>query len=210
MANEIHNYPLEIFTIGDNDYLDVDFFNGVGYDSSKILGSNLNAGKYSALIDGPSVTGLIEQSIVPTLGSGSLTVPANYFNQGDTYRCIVKGMLGAHNNDQITVRIKAGLSTLANSGPITMPTITNKVFSIVMDFTIRQVGSAGVAEVITAGEFTYNKDSANIYEGQDFIGVENTTFDTTIFNTLDVTVQYSSSNANNTMQAMLMVLTKIK
>jgi hypothetical protein len=52
MANEIHNYPLEIFTIGDNDYLDVDFFNGVGYDSSKILGSSIKNTIFSSLARG--------------------------------------------------------------------------------------------------------------------------------------------------------------
>ena len=52
MANEIHNYPLEIFTIGDNDYLDVDFFNGIGYDSSKILGSSIKNTIFSNLARG--------------------------------------------------------------------------------------------------------------------------------------------------------------
>ncbi len=52
MANEIHNYPLEIFTIGDNDYLDVDFFNGLGYDSSKILGSSIKNTIFSSLGNG--------------------------------------------------------------------------------------------------------------------------------------------------------------
>ena len=52
MANEIHNYPLEIFTIGDNDYLDVDFFNGVDYDSAKILGSSIKNTIFSNLARG--------------------------------------------------------------------------------------------------------------------------------------------------------------
>lgn len=52
MANEIHNYPLEIYTIGDNDYLDVDFFNGLGYDSSKILGSSIKNTIFSSLARG--------------------------------------------------------------------------------------------------------------------------------------------------------------
>ena len=52
MANEIHNYPLEIFTIEDNDYLDVDFFNGVGYDSAKILGSSIKNTIFSNLAQG--------------------------------------------------------------------------------------------------------------------------------------------------------------
>jgi hypothetical protein len=52
MANEIHNYPLEIYTIGDNDYLDVDYWNGAGYDSSKLQGFNLKNTIFSSLARG--------------------------------------------------------------------------------------------------------------------------------------------------------------
>lgn len=77
MANEIHNYPLEIYKIGDNDYLDVDFYNGVGYDSSKIKGVNLKSGKFTMLTPSSYVTGTSEQSILDGTGLGSLSVPAN-------------------------------------------------------------------------------------------------------------------------------------
>lgn len=52
MANEIHNYPLEIYTLGDNDYLDVDFFNGMGYDSAKLQGFNIKNTIFSSLARG--------------------------------------------------------------------------------------------------------------------------------------------------------------
>jgi hypothetical protein len=49
MANEIHNYPLEIYALNDNDYLDVDYFNGMGYDSAKLQGFNLKNTIFSSL-----------------------------------------------------------------------------------------------------------------------------------------------------------------
>ena len=209
MANEIHNYPLEIYKIGDNDYLDVDFYNGVGYDSSKIKGVNLRAGKFTMLTPSTNVTGTGEQSILDVTGLGSLSVPSNGFAVGDTFRFTLRGYLGAHNNDTLSINIYTnGTTLLASTGALTLPTITSKAFELVVDFVIGAIGGAMVASVTSAGGFAYNKDSANIYEGQDFVGVNNTTFDTTIPNTLDVKAQFSSSNPANEIQSFIGILEK--
>ena len=209
MANEIHNYPLEIYNIGDNDYLDVDFYNGVGYDSSKIKGVNLRAGKFTMLTPSTNVTGTGEQSILDGTGLGSLSVPANGFSVGDTFRVTLRGYLGAHNNDTLSVNIYTnGTTLLASTGAMSMPTITSKAFELVVDFVIGAIGGAMVASVTLAGGISYNKDSANIYEGQDFVSVNNTTFDTTIPNLLDVKAQFSSSNPANEIQSFIGILEK--
>ncbi len=209
MANEIHNYPLEIYKIADNDYLDVDFYNGVGYDSSKIKGVNLKAGKFTMLTPSTNVTGTGEQSILDGTGLGSLSVPANAFAVGDTFRFTLRGYLGAHNNDTLSINIYTnGTTLLASTGALSMPTITSKAFELVVDFVIGAIGGSMVASVTLAGGFAYNKDSANIYEGQDFVSVNNTTFDTTIPNTLDVKAQFSSSNPANEIQSFIGILEK--
>ena len=46
---KINEYPLERLVFGDNDYYDVDYFDGVGYQSAKIKGSVIKAGIISAL-----------------------------------------------------------------------------------------------------------------------------------------------------------------
>jgi hypothetical protein len=211
MANEIHNYPLEIYTIGDNDFFDVDTFNGFGYDTAKIKGMAINPGKFAMINPSSNVTGIIEQSIFDGTGVGSLSVPANGFNVGDSFRLTMRGYIGAHNNDTLIINIKVnGLITLATSGPISLPTITNKVFEIIVDFTINAIGGLMVGSVTLSGGIAYNKDSANIYEGQDFLSVNNTTFDTTILNTLDVTAQFSSINPANTIQSFIGILEKTR
>lgn len=43
MSN-IHNYPIESLTFGDDDFYDIDFFNGSGYETRKIKGSTIKAG----------------------------------------------------------------------------------------------------------------------------------------------------------------------
>jgi len=213
MANEIHNYPLEIYTIGNNDFLDVDYFNGVGYDSAKILGSNLKASVKSGLFTmiSPStyVTGTAEQSIIDGTGLGSLNVPANTFQVGDTFRLTMRGYMGAHNNDTISINvITNGTTLLTSTGLITLPTINYKAFELIADFVINSLGGAMLGGVTVAGGFSYNKDSANIYEGQDFVGVNNFSFDTTIANNLDVRVQFSSSNPSNFVQSYIGILEK--
>jgi hypothetical protein len=208
MANEIHNYPAQIYTLGDLDFMDVDFFNGFDYDTAKILGRDIKAGKYCMITDSSLVTGIGEQSIIDGTALGSLSIPDNTFKVGDSFRLTLRGLFGAHNNDTITIRMKSGTTVLSSSGAITLPTITDKTFELIVDFTIRAIGGAGVASIVSAGGFTYNKDSANIYEGQDFITMESTLFDTTITNTLDVTAQFSSANASNQIQSMVAILEK--
>lgn len=212
MANEIHNYPLEIYSIGDNDYLDVDFYNGVDYDSSKILGLNLKAqlkaGMYSMIGDSSYVTGTAEQNFLDGTYVGSLSVPANAFQVGDSFRLKVCGEIGTHNNDTLTVRIKSGATILSTSTAITMPAISLEVFELECNFTVRAIGGQMVASLITNSTLTWNKSSANIFEGQNWISVNNTTFDTTIPNTLSVTAQFSSSNAGNHIKALLAHLEK--
>jgi len=208
MANEIHNYPAQIYALGDLDFMDVDFFNGVGYDSAKILGRDIKAGKYCMITDSSLVTGTGEQSILDGTFLGSLSIPANGFQVGDCFRLTLRGIIGAHNNDTITIRIKSGAVTLASSGAITLPAITDKPFTIDVDFTIRAIGGPAVASLISAGGFTYNKNASNAYEGQDFISIENTNFDTTILNTLDATAQFSSAHVDNHIQAKVAILEK--
>lgn len=208
MANEIHNYPAQIYTLGDLDFMDVDFFNGFDYDTAKILGRDIKAGKYCMITDSSIATGIGEQSIIDGTALGSLSIPDNTFKVGDSFRLTLRGLFGAHNNDTITIRIKSGTTVLSSSGAITLPTITDKRFELIVDFTIRAIGGAGVASIVSGGGFTYNKNSAYSYEGQDFISVNNTTFDTTITNTLEVTAQFSSANASNQIQSMVAILEK--
>lgn len=209
MANEIHNYPLEIYRIGNQDYLDVDFFNGVGYDSAKILGLNAQSGKATMITDASVVTGTGEQTILNGTFKGGLSVPANFFEVGDSYRITLRGDIGAHNNDTLTIRVKANTIELVSSGAITLPTIsTGKAFEFNMDFVIRAIGGATTASVMSSGSFTYNKDSANIFEGKNFHALNSTTFDTTIINTLDITAQFSSANVANTLMTHIAILEK--
>lgn len=173
-------------------------------------------------IPGPTVYGLFAQTGNSTVisattvesslingGIGTLTVPANGFSIGDSFRADFGGVASFKNNDTIRIKIKSGTIILADSGTQTMVGATDDVWQLSVNFTIRQIGTAGNASIITLGVFHTTKQSNASPEGFAFNSINNTTFDTTISNTLDVTIQFSSSSALNKIYSDIFVLNKI-
>ena len=118
-------------------------------------------------------------------------------------------MLSSRNGDDIRIRVKAGSVILADSGVQNMNGAVNDVWQFSINFTIRKTGIAGVAEIVSLGVFHTTKQSNAAPEGFAFNTVNNTTFDTTVSNTLDVTVQFSTNNALNAIYSDIFILNKI-
>jgi hypothetical protein len=173
------------------------------------LPSGTNIGLFAQTGDSVAVTATTTETTIINGGVGTLFVPANGFNVGDTFRADFAGQMSAKNNDSIRIRVKAGSVVLADSGLQTMPTTNNAVWSLSLDFTIRQLGGAGTASVVTIGNFLHVKQSNNTSQGFGFNTVNNTTFNTTIPNTLNVTVQWSSNSADNSIYSDVFVLNKV-
>jgi hypothetical protein len=142
-------------------------------------------------------------------GVGTLSVPANGFKVGDSFRADFGGILSSKNNDSLTIRIKSGSVILATSGAQSLPSITNDVWQLSVNFTVRKLGGPGVAEIVTLGVFHDVKTANGSQGGFAFNTVNNTTFDTTVSNTLDVTAQWSSNSALNSIYSDIFVLNKI-
>jgi hypothetical protein len=119
-------------------------------------------------------------------GIGSLSIPANGFSKGDSFHASISGKLTIGNNNTLDIRIKAGNIVLADTGEIVMSGTTNKNWNIELDFTIREIGPAGVASIITMGEFTYKKNASAELIGELFSFVNTSSFDTTISNILNI------------------------
>lgn len=154
------------------------------------------------------ISGTTVESTLINGGVGSLSVPANGFQIGDSFRAIFGGVINAANNQTIRIRVKTNGTLLLDSGLQPINNISNAVFSLNIDFTVRQLGGAGVASIVSLGSFHYNKTSNAVVEGFGFNVVNNTTFNTTINNTLDVTVQWGSNNAGNSIYSDIFVLNK--
>jgi hypothetical protein len=166
-------------------------------------------GLYTQTADSTPVSGTIVETTLINGGIGTLSVPANGFIVGDSFKAIIGGVMNAANNQTIRIRVKAGSVALADSGVQNLSTaITNDVFSVNIDFTIRAIGIAGVASIVSLGGFHYTKTNNNTVQGFSFNTLNNTTFDTTISNTLNITVQWGSNNAGNSIYSDIFVLNK--
>jgi len=156
----------------------------------------------------PVVNAVVETTILNG-GVGGLSVPANGFQIGDSFHATVSGILSADNNNTLRLKVKSGSVILGDSGLITLPNITNKFFDLQLTFTVRTLGAAGVASIATSGQFTYSKNASNAFEGVDFLSINNTTFDTTIGNTLDITAEWGTASVTNSIATEVFVLNKI-
>jgi hypothetical protein len=199
---------------GYNGWLNLDdFLGGSGTSgtsgTSAVLPTTLNYGLYAQTGNSTPVTGTTVETTIINGGVGTLSVPANGFSVGDSFRADFGGVLNVANNQTIRIRVKAGSVVFLDSGLQSVTNITNDIWSLSINFTIRQLGAAGVASIASLGTFNYTKTSNGAVEGFAFNTINNTTFDTTISNTLDVTVQWGSNNAGNSIYSDVFILNKI-
>jgi hypothetical protein len=167
-----------------------------------------NYGLFAQTANSTPVTATTTESTLINGGVGTLSVPANGFSIGDSFRGVFGGVLNAANNQTIRIRVKSGAIVFLDSGLQSITNITNDIFTLNIDFTIRALGGTGVASIASLGSFHYVKTSNGAVEGFGFNTVNNTTFDTTINNTLDVTVQWGSTNADNSIYSDIFILNK--
>ena len=165
-------------------------------------------GLFTQTTDSTPVTGTITPGSLIGSGQGSLSIPANGFKVGDSFRASFDGHISAKNNDTLRIIVKTGSIILADTGTITMPQITSRHWTMWIDFTVRAIGNAGTASIASGGQFTYLKDASNAFEGTASSIINNTTFDTTINNTLEVTAQWSSTSASNSIYSEIFTLYK--
>lgn len=173
------------------------------------LPSTNSYGLFAQTANSPTITATTSELTLIDGGVGSLSVPANGFSVGDSFRADMGGVMSAQNNNTIRIRLKSGSVDLGDSGPLTMPAITNQVWMLTVNFTVRSIGAAGVASVVALAQFHILKLASGTQQGFAWNTVNSTTFDTTISNTLNITAQFSSNSANNSIYSDIFVLNKI-
>lgn len=217
---KIDNHDVQAYTIVQNE--------GVSLPQRSVMdfqGTNVNAtdngsktivtitestyGLYAQTSNSVPITNTIAESTLIGAGVGTLSIPPNAFSVGDSFRVEMGGVLSSKNNENFRLRIKTGSVVLADSGLQSFPLITNEIWQVAITFTIRSLGSAGVGSIISLGEFHLTKSSNNTQNGFAFNTLNNTTFDTTIGNTLNITAQWGSVSALNNIYSDVFVLNKI-
>jgi hypothetical protein len=117
-------------------------------------------------------------------GIGSLSVPANGFSKGDAYSVAASGIITSGNNHNFEIQIKAGNTILVDTGIFELAQATGKGWVLDINFSIQEIGAAGIARIATSGIFHYRTDSAGNVEGEIFNFINSSSFDTTVSNTL--------------------------
>ena len=163
---------------------------------------------YTQTASSTPITNTTTETTLLDGGLGSLSVPANGFKVGDSFLAVMTGHLSSANNQPIRIRIKSASVLLADTGSITLPQCTDQHFTMSIYFIIRALGGAGVGSIATGGNFSYNKDSNFAIEGRNFSTENNSTFNTTINNTLLITAQWTNANPNNNIYSEIFTLTK--
>jgi hypothetical protein len=176
----------------------------VGTDT--ILGSPNPAtlyGLYSQTAQSATVTNTVTETSIVGSGVGALTVPANFFTVGDSYHGKIGGVISSQNGDTIEIRIKTAGVTLASTGVITLEVATTLGWELELDFTIATIGATG--SICTNGNFAYNRNTGSL-EGFVFQDVQ--AIDTTVSNTLDITVEWGQAKTQDQIYSANFVLFK--
>jgi hypothetical protein len=178
--------------------------------TSPILPLPVVYGLYAQTANSTTVTNTTAETTIIGTGVGSLSVPANGFSVGDSFRAILGGVINAGNNETIRIKLKTGSVILLDSGVQNLGSaVIDDVWSLNVDFTIRQLGAAGVASIVSLGAFHYTKTNNATVQGFGFNVLNNTTFNTTVNNTLDITVQWGSASTGNNIYSDTFVLNKV-
>jgi len=168
------------------------------------------SGLFAQTADSTPVTATIVESSLIGTGVGTLTVPANGFSIGDSFTAFFDGRISCVGTATLHIKVKTLTGVLlADTGIIAMDAATDHNWKLDLQFTIRTLGTTGVASISSGGLFGYVKNSGNNYEGYVLSTVNNTTFNTTINNTLIVTAQWNTTNAGNSIFSRNFTLTKV-
>ena len=172
--------------------------------------ATINYGLFAQTANSTIITNTTVESSLINGGVGTLTIPANGFSVGDSFRAVFGGVINANNNQNITIRVKAGSIVLLDSGAQNLgSSVIDDVWSLNIDFTIRAIGAAGVASIVSLGSFHYTKTNNASVQGFGFNTVNSTTFDTTISNALNVTAQWGTASSGNNIYSDIFILNKI-
>lgn len=155
------------------------------------------------------VGGAIQSGSLLGSGVGTLTVPANTFQVGDSFKLTMGGHLDALNGKKLEISVAATGVPLATTGQITMPNCTSQHWNLEITFTIRAIGAAGVASIASNGYFLFTKNAATSFEGENFSLIESTSFSTTVNNTLQIKAAWDTPDVGNSIYSETGVLTRI-
>lgn len=139
-----------------------------------------------------------ETTILPS-GVGTNTIPANFLKPGKTIRLTIRGEFQLTDvvAPSINFRIRRNGTTLNGTGAKTLAAnLAGQSWEIVVDIICRSTGAGGTVQL--CGRLAYYLDFTTNAAFMVDIGTgAPVTFDTTIAQTIDASVQWGAASANN-------------
>ena len=166
-------------------------------------------GLFTQIEHGPVVNDTTDELTIIGNGLGSLSIPANGFVRGNTFKCYLEGSLSSLNNADLTINIRENGNILATTGAMSLVSTSGNFYQMEITFVIRQIGAAGTAEIMTSGAFNYTKTSNNSPEVIGFEQDNTTTFDTTSDSTLNITAQWGAAHPSNLIDTHVLTLQRV-
>lgn len=155
----------------------------------------------SVIAASPTVVNLLQGAT----SVGSLTIPANTFKIS-SYKLFVSGIITGQKDKNIYFTLKVNNLIIGNILTMLIAVI-NQTFTITAYFSIRNTGGPGIADIITTFNFTYS-NGVNNFQGDNNQILDNTNFDTTINNTLEIGCQIEAGSTT-TIQATQAIIKQI-
>lgn len=131
-------------------------------------------------------------------GVGTLSLPANFWTVGKTIRLEIHGDFSDTGNPTVEVQAYYGATSLIDSGAIALSGLGGtEEWECIVLITCRSVGVTGSVETVIDWEYETTTGSS-VIERLDVAGVLQT-IDTTAAGALDVTFQWGTAAAANTL-----------
>lgn len=139
-------------------------------------------------------------------GVGTLTLPANFWTVGKTIRLEIHGDFADTGTPTAEVQAYFGAVSLVDSGAITLSGLSStEGWQAEVTITCRTTGATGTLETHIDWEYETTTGSSAI-ERLDVAGT-NTVVDTTASGALDVTFQWGTNSASNTLTSKIAFIT---
>ena len=161
---------------------------------NSINGLTPSGGVYSGLSDSLQCTQANSPcSLLPSTGTGSLSVPGNTFTVGAQYHIICSGEIPAQSSsDIVTITLKAN-STPLGLISVDMENVTGvRFFELEGDFSFRTVGAN--AEIVTSFEFSFNRSIDKDFRGTR--SISQSTIDSTVTQTIGLDASISGATTS--------------
>jgi hypothetical protein len=179
-----------------------------GLSGSSPIPLTTNLGFYSQIDSStPIVNDNTKKSLIG-LGLGTLSVPAYSFYKGNSFVAKIGGIISSLNNTDIRITIESFGNILIDTGDFKLKTSNNNFWQLEVNFTIREIGISGVASIVSNCLFTQIRNNLAV-EVFGFNTINNTTFDTTILNTLEINAQWQIASLSNSIHSEYFCLNNI-